>query len=144
MQKKKSLYRAKLAKVMSEPQTKAKDKFHPTESDCKEWFGILNTLIFNDKLKPFDEFRIGRRRGVWARCQGCYHLDYGKEHVPTRSCYLEINNWLQSKQHFIKIMGHEMIHHHEWTIDGVDEHYADHGATFQKWIPKMKKYKIDI
>lgn len=123
--------KSKLVKVMNE-ECLGDEKFIPTLEDCKHWFRIINKEIFDGELVKFEEIEIRRRHGRWGECIG-YTGEDGE-----RSCTLSLHSSLKSKQHFIQVIAHEMVHLWEYTVHGT----MSHGALFHGWREKFEKYGL--
>jgi hypothetical protein len=127
--------KSKLLKVMNET-TESKEVFTPTEKDVIKWFRIINREIFNNELPMFKKIDIRRRHKVWGEVEA--HENKNKK----RYCNVSFHDKMFSKQHFIKILAHEMIHNYQWTIDNLDNMY--HNDSFFRWNLVMSKFGITL
>ncbi|MEX0598698.1 MAG: SprT-like domain-containing protein [Candidatus Paceibacterota bacterium] len=98
--------------------------FEPTITDCKKWFRIINQEIFKNRLEDVKMWNIKRRRGVWAY----YYCD-------SDTSGILMNNKYNSKQDFVNILSHEMIHHYQNQFDKP----LGHGPSFSYWKPLFSK-----
>ncbi len=122
--------KSKLAKLL---ETNEQYEYTTTVEDCQEWFNILNRELFNNSLPPVDEIDIRWRRGAYA------YYDYD-EKKQNGICKLLMNKRYKSKQFFVAVLFHEMIHHHQYV-------YCEnigHGASFIKWKNKAKDVGLEF
>lgn len=124
--------KSKLVKAMNE-EWLGSEKFIPTLEDCNHWFRIINKEIFDGEITvKFDEIEIRRRHGLWGECIG-YTGEDGEQ-----SYTLSLHNSLKSKQHFIQVIAHEMVHLWEYSVHGT----MSHGVLFHGWRDKFEKYGL--
>ena len=112
--------KTKLAKLLESEETY---EYETTLKDAKEWFNILNRLLFKNKLRPVDEIDIRWRRTAHA------WYEYNEKLPGTGTTRLLLSKRYKSKQFFVEVMAHEMVHHHQYIY----EETVDHGSSFMKW-----------
>jgi hypothetical protein len=122
--------KSKLLKLMKSTE---KNSYETTHEDCKIWFQILNNEIFSNKLPEIDEIDIRWRRGchAWYECYNDTRVKYSK---------LKMNKKYSSKQFFVEVLGHELVHHYQYT-NGIP---LTHGESFQEWKEKFKKKGLSL
>lgn len=124
--------KSKLIKVLED--TNTTKKYKPTIKDCEKWFIVLNKEIFDNKLKFFRKIEIRRRHGCWGEITA-------NETKINRFSTLSLNNSFKSKKHFIEVLGHEMVHHHQWTV--LNDNLT-HGESFMEWKSKFSKFGMSL
>ena len=99
-------------------------------------FNRLNKLIFNDALPHFRYVYIFEYKKTehWAWCCGDENDTNG------RFCDLRIGAVVPSRQTFLNILAHEMIHLCQWLSIGE----MHHGKPFFQWNKKLKKFNITV
>lgn len=120
--------RSPLVKLM---ETGNDQLYETTYEDCYLWFKILNREIFDNKLPPLTEFKIGRRRGTHAYYERIID-DSDPDFLETR---IHMNKKYKSKKFMISVLVHEMIHHYQ-IIHGLP---FGHGPSFYEWSDKLAK-----
>ena len=100
--------------------------YETTKGDCKQWFKILNREIFGSKLMKVDSWDIRWRRKTYAY-YNFWDYVYHPEKNHSRIC---MNKRYKSKQFFVEILAHEMIHHWQQQ-NGFGDDF--HGQTFFAW-----------
>lgn len=135
-QKKKKL--TKLERLMAEtnPRSETGDKYETTLRDCRKWMNILNEEIFGGKLPKIKDIDIRRRRNCYA-----YYLYYPVSKGDDFRYYkLCMKNNYPSKQFFVEILAHELIHHYQY-INGQP---LGHGPSFMAWKESFNKKGIKL
>lgn len=99
-------------------------KFYPTEDACHLWFSVINDEIFDNKLVPVN-YSIYSLRGIWG---------YYENGV------VSLNLWYPSKNVFLNILAHELIHAYQ------DQHGQpiNHGKTFWAWRQRFSKNGLSL
>lgn len=123
--------KTKLAKLLESEETY---EYETTLRDAKEWFYILNRLLFNNKLPPVDVIDIRWRRGAHA------WYDYDEKLPGTGTTKLLLSKRYKSKQFFIEVLGHEMIHHYQYIY----EETVGHGPSFFKWRDTFNEKGLNL
>ena len=59
-------------------------------------------------------------------------VDYKKPYKPTT---------FQNMKHFINVLGHEMVHHYQYTIQGDT---GNHNKKFYRWRNKFEKMGLEL
>jgi hypothetical protein len=120
--------KSKLAKLLS---TKEHYEYETTVEDCQKWFNILNRELFNESLPPVSEIDIRWRRGAYAWYECDDKQDMAK---------LLMNKRYKSKQFFVEVLAHEMIHHYQYVYN----EEIGHGSSFLKWRDKFNKKGLNL
>lgn len=98
--------------------------FVPSRSVCHYWFHCLNREIFERRL-PTVQFRVNKEPTSWG-----YYM------APD---IIGISPEYESKQQFVAILGHELVHH--WQAHNGFIHHC-HGSSFMRWVRKFRKHGI--
>lgn len=125
--------KSRVAKIMSSTETNV---YETTEKDCREWFKILNEEIFSNKLAPLDEIDIRWRRGSFAFYE-CITDTKDVTYLKSKLC---MNKRYKSKQFFVSILCHELIHHYQALYNEP----LGHGPSFFRWSDKLNKKGIKL
>ena len=125
--------KSRLAKIMTSNESTI---YETTEQDCQHWFEILNEEIFENKLLPLDEIDIRWRRGTFAFYE-CVTDTKNASFLRTRLC---MNKRYKSKQFFVSILAHELIHHYQALYNEP----LGHGPSFFRWSEKLNKKGIKL
>lgn len=125
--------KSRLAKIMESNES---NTYETTEQDCHDWFNVLNEEIFDNKLAPLDEIDIRWRRGTFAFYE-CVTDTKNDSFIRTRLC---MNKKYKSKQFFVAILAHELIHHYQALYNEP----LGHGPSFFKWSEKLNKKGIKL
>lgn len=123
--------KSKLAKLLS---TKEHYEYETTIEDCQKWFNILNRELFNESLPPVDEIDIRWRRRAYA------WYDYDESKPGYGTARLLMNKRYKSKQFFVEVLAHEMIHHYQYIYN----EEMGHGSSFMKWRDKFNKKGLSL
>lgn len=105
-----------------------KNNYETTYEDCISWFNILNNELFNNELPKIDKIDIRWRRG----CHAQYECYVGKR---VKYCALHMNKKYKSKQFFVEVLAHELVHHYQYA-NGLE---LNHGESFLNWKTKFSK-----
>lgn len=124
-------YKSKLEKVMNE---KCELTYETTVEDCQKWFNILNRELFNNSLPKVDEIDIRWRRGAHA------WYDYDQSRPGIGCAKLLMNKRYKSKQFFVEVLAHEMVHHYQY----VNNEEMGHGSSFLKWRDRFLKKGLNL
>lgn len=98
------------------------------------WFRILNRHLFNNTLPPVDEIDIRWRRTAHA----WYDYDDSKPGYGTTR--LLLSKRYKSKQFFVEVLAHEMVHHYQYIYNET----VGHGSSFLKWRGKFNKKGLNL
>lgn len=123
--------KSKLAKLLS---IKERYEYDTTIEDCQKWFNILNRELFDSSLPPIDEIDIRWRRGALA------WYDYDERHPGYGVAKLLMNKRYKSKQFFVEVLAHEMVHHYQYIYN----EEMGHGSSFFKWRDKFNKKGLNL
>lgn len=127
--------KSRLVKIMTSHEHE-QTVYETTEQDCREWFDVLNEEIFDNKLSPVDEIDIRWRRGTFAFYE-CLTDTKDDSFLRTRLC---MNKRYKSKQFFVAILAHELIHHYQ----ALHHEPLGHGPSFFRWSEKLNKKGIKL
>lgn len=111
--------------------------YETTIEDAERWFRILNSELFNGSLRELDEIDIRWRRGTHAYYYFIYEADPKKpKYEYAKLC---LNKRYKSKQFFVEVLAHELVHHYQSTYGEPDDDEDGHGASFMKWSDVFRK-----
>lgn len=122
--------KSKLAKLLEKNEHY---EYETTVEDCQIWFNVLNREIFDNSLPLVDEIDVRWRRGAHA------YYDYD-EKKPNGICKLLMNKKYKSKQFFVEVLAHEMVHHYQY----INGEKMGHGSSFLKWRGKFNKKGLNL
>lgn len=123
--------RTKLAKLLETNETY---EYNTTIEDCENWFNILNRELFDNTLPKVHEIDIRWRRGAYA------WYDYDEAKPGTGLSRLLMNKRYKSKQFFVEVLAHEMVHHYQY----INNEEMGHGSSFLKWRDKFNKKGLSL
>jgi hypothetical protein len=123
--------KSKLAKLLS---TKERYEYETTLEDCRLWFNVLNRELFNNSLPQLDEIDIRWRRKAHA------WYDYDEARPGYGTSRLLMNKRYKSKQFFVEVLAHEMVHHYQYVYN----EEMGHGSSFLKWRDKFNKKGLNL
>lgn len=123
--------KTKLSKLLS---SKEEYEYETTVEDCQLWFNVLNRELFNNTLPPMDEIDVRWRRGAHA------WYDYDEKKPGTGTSKLLMNKRYKSKQFFVEVLAHEMVHHYQY----INNEEVGHGSSFVKWRDKFNKKGLNL
>jgi len=126
--------KSKLAKLLETHETHETYEYETTIEDCRIWFNVLNRELFNNSLPPLDEIDIRWRRGAHA------WYDYDQAKPGYGSSRLLMNKRYKSKQFFVEVLAHEMVHHYQYIYN----EDIGHGSSFFKWRGKFNKKGLNL
>lgn len=109
-------------------------------------FDLINQEVFDNKLpKPKIVIKTHVYK-CWATCQGFYERE-GKR---KSKCVITLSRSWYCKQWLITVLAHEMVHQHQWDIEGIErelqgkEPIMSHGPSFFKFKQKLKTVNIPL
>ena len=123
--------KSKLAKLLS---SKENYEYETTFEDCHMWFNVLNRELFDNSLPRIDEVDIRWRRKAHA------WYDYDANRPGEGAARLLMNKRYKSKQFFIEVLAHEMVHHYQYIYN----EEMGHGPSFFKWRDKFNKKGLNL
>lgn len=128
--------RSKLIRIM---EASERNEYTTTKKDCLYWFKIINRELFEDQLPPFTHIDVRWRRNQTHAFYKSLHYGSGKnrEIVSTQLC---MNKKYPSKQFFITVLAHEMIHHFQFF----NEERLGHGKSFTRWTKHFKQKGLTV
>lgn len=125
---------AKKSKLQKLLETYEELEYETTIEECHEWFNVLNRDIFNNALPPVDEIDIRWRRRAYAY----YYYDESKP--GTGLTKLLMSKRYKSKQFFVEVLAHEMVHHYQY----INNEEMGHGPSFFKWKSTFEKKGLKL
>lgn len=109
--------------------------YETTEEDCRYWFHVINREIFGGTLPFPDRIDIRwRRNKMYA-----YHLTEWMADGSIRTT-LAMSKKYRSKQFFIEVLAHEIVHHWQ-ALNGEP---LGHGPSFMSWESKFNSKGIPL
>jgi hypothetical protein len=126
-----------LVKLLNTPlpskRVQRRANYRPTKEQMGLIYDILNDVLFEGKLKKPTIYM--RSMKFWGLCS-VYD-------APKIFSIIRINNECFCLHWFILILAHEMVHQHQWEIDGPEitkaggEIMVDHNESFFKFTDKF-------
>ncbi len=110
--------------------------YRPDEEASSSAFNAINDNIFGGILKQ-PPIRLKRLKKTWGWCQGEFEIR-GNGHWPYTK-EIVMYSMYPSVHLFVATLGHEMVHHWQWTINSVErmaqgkKPLMSHGPTFYQW-----------
>ena len=123
--------KSKLSKLL---ETNEPYEYDTTIEDCQKWFNVLNRELFDKSLPQVHEIDIRWRRGAHA------WYDYDERMSGQGISKLLMNKRYKSKQFFIEVLAHEMVHHYQYIYN----EEMGHGSSFFKWRDKFNKKGLNL
>lgn len=123
--------KSKLAKLLHSNESY---EYETTIEDCQSWFNVLNRELFNNSLPQLDEIDIRWRRKAHA------WYDYDEARPGYGTSRLLMNKRYKSKQFFVEVLAHEMVHHYQYIYN----EDIGHGSSFFKWRDKFNKKGLNL
>lgn len=110
--------------------------YETTEGDCIYWFHVINREIFEGILTFPDKLDIRwRRKKMYA-----YHLTEWNLDGSVYRTTLAMSKKYRSKQFFIEVLAHEMVHHWQALVGEP----VGHGPSFMAWKEKFNSKGIPL
>lgn len=111
--------------------------YRPTKKEINSTFDAINNSIFGGILsKP--KISLSRlRNNTWGCCDGSWENRDGNMWPYTKK--ITLYSMYPSVHVFAATLGHEMIHHWQWTVHSVEriaqgkKPLMSHGPTFYQW-----------
>jgi len=129
----------KTKKLLTADLTKksSKRKYKTKYIDIKRYFIMINELVFDNKLSPFNKVYIKQMRN---RTLGQV-ITYDWERRGTREYELHMLPTYEDKQEFANTLAHEMVHLHQMANEGDT---GNHNALFYSYRSKLNKVGLDL
>ena len=134
----KSKIKKKLRRELS-----SRKKYKTTYKDIKYYFGMINKVVFKNKLSPFNEILIKK---IYKDKKSCTHT-WGQvvcwewKRKGTKQYWLEMLPEYRDKRDFVETLGHEMVHLYQMANIGDT---GNHNKIFYSFRPKLNKIGLDI
>jgi hypothetical protein len=95
-------------------------RHYPKLSECKYWIEVINVEVFNNALDPV-QIEVRRLRGAWGQYND-------------KSNTITLTNWFPSKEIFLNVLAHELIHAYQNAYGEP----LGHGPSFWQWKKRFK------
>jgi len=134
----KSKIKKKLRRELS-----SRKKYKTTYKDIKYYFGMINKVVFKNKLSPFNEILIKK---IYKDKKSCTHT-WGQvvcwewKRKGTKQYWLEMLPEYNSKRDFVDTLGHEMVHLYQMANVG---NSGNHNKLFYSFRPKLNEIGLDL
>jgi len=117
-------------------------KYKTTYKDIKKYFIMLNELIFDNKLSPFNKIMIKQIRDH-QRKEKIYGqvLTYDWDRRGTREHQLHMRPYYTNKKEFACTLAHEMVHLYQMVNEGDT---GNHNALFYSYRTKLNRIGLDL
>jgi hypothetical protein len=118
-------------------------KYKTTYKDINKFFKMINSVVFDNKLSPFNEIlikRINRDRDNKRYCYGQVQI---LENIRkgTRIYRLEMQPEYATKRDFVDTLGHEMVHLYQMANLGDT---GNHNKLFYSYKPKLNEIGLTL
>ena len=118
-------------------------KYKTTYKDINKFFKMINSVVFDNKLSPFNEIlikRINRDRDNKRYCYGQVQI---LENIRkgTRIYRLEMQPEYATKRDFVDTLGHEMVHLYQMANLGDT---GNHNKLFYSFGPKLNEIGLNL
>ena len=112
--------------------------FKPTPLQMSRAWTLINDCVFNSKLKR-PALKIRYLPSAYGMCYAI--LCDGKQPKIKPYCQrIVLTPRFESKQHFIEVLAHEMVHQYQAEF----QNRMDHGPTFWAWRDQFAKFNIRL
>lgn len=128
------------AKKLFKKDFSVKAKYKTTYSDIKKYFKIINDVVFDNLLSPFNEVKIKQIKDREFKCWGQVCI-YEWKRKGTRQYHLEMLPEYPTKKDFVDTLGHEMVHLYQMANVGDT---GNHNALFYSFKPKLKQIGLTL
>jgi hypothetical protein len=121
--------------------------YRPSNKEAEKVFKAINGRIFGDILEV-PPVRLKRVRKAWGWCDGQYKEKHGIWIPYTKEIIMYPN--YPSIHLFVATLGHEMVHHWQWTINSIEriaqgkKPLMSHGPSFYQWRDVFKKNGLPL
>ena len=133
----------KTKRIIETDLTKVKSrKYKTTYKDIKKYFNMINELIFDNKLSPFNKIYIKqiRDRENKEKIYGQV-LTYDWDRRGTREHQLHMLPFYKTKKDFACTLAHEMVHLYQMVNEGDT---GNHNALFYSYRAKLNRIGLDL
>lgn len=128
-----SLYEEDVEERVAQSLQRPRLPFQPQKKEVLYWFDVINTHIFENKLKFFDQVTISPLKEHWA------YVNYNKKKSSRK---LHLHDRFPNLSFFLDILGHEMVH--LWQLTQLKDNKGKHDKSFYLWKDKFKKYGLKL
>jgi hypothetical protein len=142
MPQRKTKSRSMVVKKILKRELASRNKYKTTYKDIKKYFNMINKVIFNNKLSPFNEIKIKKiyKDDSKKFCYGLVEI-IERKRKGTRSYSLEMLPSYRNKKEFVDTLGHEMIHLYQMANVGDT---GNHNKLFYSFRPKLNAIGLDL
>jgi type I site-specific restriction endonuclease len=121
----------------------SRKKYKTTYKDIKYYFGMINKVVFKNKLSPFNEILIKK---IYKDKKTCTHtwgqvVSWEWKRKGTKQYWLEMLPEYNSKRDFVDTLGHEMVHLYQMANVGDS---GNHNKLFYSFRPKLNEIGLDL
>lgn len=117
-------------------------KYKTTYKDINKFFKMINSVVFDNKLSPFNEILIKKinRDQTKRYCFGqVFILEWKRK--GTRVYRLEMQPTYRTKRDFVDTLGHEMVHLYQMANLGDT---GNHNKLFYSYKPKLNEIGLTL
>ena len=118
-------------------QKSSKRKYKTRYIDIKKYFAMINELVFDNKLSPFNKVYIKNMRNATLG----QVITYDWERRGTREYELHMLPYYDDKQEFANTLAHEMVHLYQMANQGDT---GNHNALFYSYRTKLNRIGLDL
>lgn len=118
-------------------------KYKTTYKDIDKYFKMINTVVFKDKLSPFNDIKIKRinkdkpnNKPTWGQV-----VVWEWKRKGTRVFHLEMLPEYPTKKDFVDTLGHEMVHLYQMANLGDT---GNHNKLFYSYKPKLNEIGLTL
>lgn len=117
-------------------------KYKTTYKDINKFFKMINSVVFDNKLSPFNEILIKKinRDQTKRYCFGQVSILEWKR-KGTRVYRLEMQPTYRTKRDFVDTLGHEMVHLYQMANLGDT---GNHNKLFYSYKPKLNEIGLTL
>tara|TARA_B100001113_G_scaffold338051_1_gene319860 strand:+ start:5925 stop:6341 length:417 start_codon:yes stop_codon:yes gene_type:complete len=112
-------------------------KYKTRYIDIKKYFAMINELVFDNKLSPFNKVYLKQmKNGTMGQV-----ITYDWERRGTREYELHMLPFYEDKQEFANTLAHEMVHLYQMANQGDT---GNHNALFYSYRTKLNRIGLDL
>ena len=117
-------------------------KYKTTYKDIVKFFKMINSVVFNKKLSPFNDIKIKKiyKDETKRYCYGQVIILESKR-KGTRAYRLEMQPEYRTIRDFVDTLGHEMVHLYQMANLGDT---GNHNKLFYSFGPKLKQIGLRL
>jgi|TARA_B110000967_G_C18568753_1_gene403795 hypothetical protein len=130
----------KVKSIIKEDISKVDKKYKTTYKDIKMYFTMINELVFDNKLSPFNKVLIKQLRHKTEKIYGQV-LTYDWDRTGAREYQLHMIPYYKNKKDFACTLAHEMVHLYQMANEGDT---GNHNQLFYSYRSKLNKIGLDL